>query len=124
MSRLFILFLIALLPLRGWTVERMVIQSGTQSVAAQAQSAESAVGEDCALHMQQGTGLLSTETTHHSEHKPVHKGCQNCQLCMPLVALDATHNLALAPIAQALPVMGSSRFASAECARCVKPPIS
>jgi hypothetical protein len=120
-ARLFILFLIALLPLRGWTAERMVFaMEGGAPLAAVSQPADSGMSEDCALHMQMATG-------HHASSEssaPVHKGCQSCQLCMPLAALDSPVVLALVASPQALPLMRSSRFVSADAARDVKPPIS
>ena len=121
MARLFILFLIALLPLRGWTAERMVfaMESGAP-VAALSQPADTGMGEECALHMQMASG-------HHASgesHAPVHKGCQSCQLCMPLAALDSPVVLAIAASPQALPRTRSSRFVSADPAHDVKPPIS
>jgi hypothetical protein len=126
MSRLFILFLIALLPLRGWTLQGMVFQMGEPAALVQSFELESAMGEDCALHMQQATAAVQDHAAHGADvsDKPVHKGCQNCQLCMALAMLDAAESLALAPQPQALPSLGSSPFASADSARDVKPPIS
>ncbi len=119
-SRLFLLFLIALLPLRGWTAERMVFAMDGGAPLAVSQSVETGMSEDCALHMQMVSG-------HHASAEaqaPAHKGCQSCQLCMPLAALDSPVVLAVAAIPQALPLTRSSRFVSADPARDVKPPIS
>jgi hypothetical protein len=126
MARLFILFLIALLPLRGWTVQSMVMQMGAPSVASQ--SADVVMAEDCALHMQRTYGdagqSADPESEHTSEHKPQHKGCQNCQLCMPLAALQTLGDVALCSSAQLVPLLGSIHFVSADRARDAKPPIS
>jgi hypothetical protein len=122
MARLFILFLIALLPLRGWTAERMVIQM-ERGAPVSVQAMDSAVQEDCALHMQTAQ-MDSDHTAPDASHGPDHKGCQNCQLCMPLAGLHAAMPLALAAIPQALPRTHSSRFVSADPAQGVKPPIS
>jgi hypothetical protein len=43
---------------------------------------------------------------------------------MPLAALQASDNVALASTAQCVPMRGSSRFVSADRARDAKPPIS
>ena len=119
MARLFILFLIALLPLRGWTVERMVFQMGQGTpVAAQAAAVGAAMPADCALHMR----AASSDPA--SSHGAQHKGCESCQLCMPLVALASPVSLALAPAPQTLVVTHGGAFASADAARAVKPPIS
>ena len=124
MARLFILFLIALLPLRGWTAERMVFQMerGTP-VGVLSQATDDAMSEDCALHMQMAqmaSGHAATDAAHGSDHK----GCQSCQLCMPLAGLHSAAPLAVAAIPQVLPLTRSSRFVSADAARDVKPPIS
>jgi hypothetical protein len=117
MARLFILFLIALLPLRGWTAERMVFETGHGTAVS---AAASAMPEECALHMQMTSAHHETAAS----HVPDHKGCESCQLCMPLVALDSPVVLAAATGPQALPRMGTSQFASADSARDCKPPIS
>ncbi len=119
MARLFILFLIALLPLRGWTVERMVFQMDSGAATA-SQSLERAMPTDCVLHMQ--AAPADHPAPEASSHGPA--GCQNCQLCMPLAALATTVMPALLSIPQAMPQARSSRFASADAASCVKPPIS
>lgn len=123
MARLFILFLIVLLPLRGWTAERMVFQrdSGTPAatVSQGVQAAMGEMGEDCALHMQ-----MAAQPGSATEPGVEHKGCQSCQLCMPLAALDAAVNAAFTPIPQAVPLRHASTFVSADAARHAKPPIS
>lgn len=115
MARLFILFLIVLLPLRGWTAERMAFQMQLGTPVAVSVSAM-----PCAMHLQ-------TVSEHHdaaAAHAPDHKGCQSCQLCMPLASLAAPVLLALVSNPQVQPATGSSRFASADAALGVKPPIS
>jgi hypothetical protein len=120
MSRLFILFLIALLPLRSWSVERMGLQMDGVVHSAQAQGADEAVmSAECAMHMQ-----AAAHAEPSTDHPGDHKACQSCQLCMPLAALESTGALAMPSPAQPLPAAGSSRFASADTARCAKPPIS
>jgi hypothetical protein len=124
MSRLFILFLIALLPLRGWTAERMVFaMDGGAALVAVSQAVDSGMSEDCALHMQ----IEQMASGHHPDGEaqaPAHKGCQSCQLCMPLAALDSPVVLAFTANPQSLPRTCSSRFVSADTARNAKPPIS
>jgi hypothetical protein len=133
MSRLFILFLIALLPLRGWSVERMAIDVHGMPVAAQSQGVELGMSAECALHMQSAlqadlpmdaSADSAQAASHSADHKPDHKGCQSCQLCMPLLALETAVSLLLASPPQQLPRAHSSRFVSADCARNAKPPIS
>jgi hypothetical protein len=127
MPRLFILFLIALLPLRGWTMERMAFDMGSaQKVAlsATAGTAEQEMGADCPMHLQAASAASAATDLHGDAPSPQHKGCQSCQLCMPLAALDAPTVLVPAANPQMLPPTGSSRFVSADRARDAKPPIS
>ncbi len=119
-----ILFLIVLLPLRGWTAERMVFAMDATPVAVLSQGVDAAMSEDCALHMDMG---MSMGTAHHESaagHGTDHKGCESCQLCMPLVALDTAVVLALATLPELVPVPRIGNFVSADPARDVKPPIS
>ena len=118
MARLFILFLIALLPLRGWTAERMVFAMHAAPLAV-SQGVHTAMPDDCALHMDTGSADHASADGHGTDHK----GCESCQLCMPLVALDAAVVLAAAALPDALPAPHSSNFVSADAARDVKPPI-
>ena len=122
MARFFILLLVVLLPLRGWTAERMVVQMQVGTHAA-AQVADSAMPDDCAMHLQVAQAGSGPEATD-AAHVPDHKSCQSCQLCMPLAGLHTGTRMALATIPQALPRMRSCCFASADPARGVKPPIS
>lgn len=123
MARLFILFLIALLPLRGWTVERMAVDMGSASLAQSSVAVGIAMLDDCALHMQMAQ-KASGQAVSDLSQGVVHKGCQSCQLCMALAAPDAPVALAPAANPQALPPTRSSRFVSADRARDAKPPIS
>lgn len=125
MARLFILFLIALLPLRGWTAERMVFQmQHGAAVAAQVhdlgKAMVGAMPADCALHMQMASGPHADAVS----QGPEHKGCESCQLCMPLAALAAPAVRSIAASPQAQPATLSCRFVSADPARDAKPPIS
>jgi len=122
MARLFILFLIVLLPLRGWTAERMVFAMDTSPAVVSSHGGDAAMSEDCALHMGMDSSAAHLEPT--AGHGTDHKGCESCQLCMPLVALDAATVLAAATMPEAVPVPRIGKFVSADPARDVKPPIS
>ena len=120
MSRLFILFLIALLPLRGWTSERMLMPAGS---AASVQAHAHAMAADCALHMQMAPAAHD-HAQGDASHGVQHKGCQNCQLCMPLAAMGCQAVLAGVQQSQTVLARPACTFASADAARHAKPPIS
>jgi hypothetical protein len=120
-ARLFILFLIASLPLRGWAVETMAFQMDSEwSSISAPRSVDSGTGEECALHMQRDSTMHGSETGHNVSTK----GCQSCQLCMALAALDLPAALLMTTAQQTVPVLGTADFASADTARHAKPPIS
>lgn len=120
MARLFILFLIALLPLRGWPMERMVFAMDRAApVALALAGVESGRSEDCASHRLGAAGEHGDEAA----QAPQNNACQHCQLCMPLAGLQVSLSLAVTATPHVLPAPLQSRFASADAARGVKPPI-
>lgn len=120
-ARFFILFLIALLPLRGWSVQHMAFaMQGSAPVAAVVLGEPVAMPQDCVLHQQATPDHASPSALHGSGHP----GCQACQLCMPLAALECMAPLLAAASPQARPMLYSSCFASADPAHTTKPPIS
>ena len=125
MARLFILFLIALLPLRGMALDRMVFQMQNDgSATSLAQGAGTGMSEDCALHMQATSAAHGASSNADAPSDKQHKGCQSCQLCMPVAALAAITLAAIKPVPQSVPLLRATAFVSAESARLAKPPIS
>jgi hypothetical protein len=106
----------------------MVLQMhNTASAANLTQGVESGMSEDCALHMQaasaaHGAGSDADADPDHGTQQ--HKGCQSCQLCMPVAALYAPTLAAFKPNPQPVPQPRTTAFVSAESARLAKPPIS
>ena len=123
MARLLLIFLIVLLPLRGWAAERMVhpAEHG-QAVVLMAQADASGMSEDCALHMQQQQ--MASHHANGDDQNNAHSGCQACQLCMPLAALDSPSTVPAAVLPHGVPVPRIRTLVSADPARHAKPPIS
>ncbi len=124
MSRLFILFLIVLLPLRGWSVERMAVQMEAMPLTMQSQAPQAGMSAECALHMQMAVSADGAQTGSAAGHQADSKACQSCQLCMPLAALSAFAGLALFSPPHPLPLSVHTALVSADTARNAKPPIS
>ena len=114
MRHLFILLLIALLPLRGWSAEHMAVQMASSQLGV------SAMPADCPMLAQAGTS--DTRQAHAPGKSLTH--CQSCQLCMTLAALPPLSEPAVAPRPQAPLAQHTDRFASADLLRAAKPPIS
>ena len=114
-SRYLILVLIALLPLRAWSVERMAVHMAGNELAAAAGVALAAMPADCPMHMTAAGDSNETQAE---------RGCQSCQLCMSLspASLPQLKAPGLRPLATASPQ--AERYSSADLARLVKPPIS
>lgn len=141
MRTLLLALMIALLPIRGWLGDAMAVEmvrhsmpatsSVSVTVAAAAAEAhcheatQASDGMDMALHM----GMADPAGSHDdgSHNGTDHQGCGTCTACqvchtvalggMPLI--DIVHSAPQAP-----PAAHAARFASAEPAPGLKPPIS
>lgn len=113
-TRIFIILLIVLLPLRGWTAERMANHMAANAMPA-----------DCPM-MMLNAGLAEAGSTDDSgaTPTPTERTCQSCQLCMALASPEMPIVQAVGPVAPTVVVHRSDSFASAEIPPVSKPPIS
>ena len=131
MRRVFLILLIALLPLRGWAVDMMGVVmaaqalSASQHIAGNTSEAGPATsnGAETPFSMSVDCPMWASQT---ADDDPTvsHSICTTCQLCM---ALLTGHNFAListAPLVQAAQGIPGISFSSAEHALRLKPPIS
>ena len=117
MGRLLLIFLVMLLPLRGWSAERMATQMVQSQVVASI-AGDYAMPADCPMMAQPASQTEESPNPFQS-----HNGCQTCQLCMSLAAQDLPDPNSLIHERQAGPVSVSVSFISASLARQSKPPI-
>lgn len=127
MARLIVIFLIALLPLRGWSATGMAIQMALMESAAMASSMESGQGvmpADCPMVQIDASAIAGAS---HSSDKSMdgksHQGCQTCQLCMCLAALDSLSTNFSEPVPFGPALTLADRYSSAELFEDSKPPI-
>jgi hypothetical protein len=119
-SRLFIILLIALLPLRGWSAERMAVHMAVSESATSAMSAEHGTQhEDCAMMM----AVDSSDTSSTDHGGKTERSCQTCQLCMTLAAHEIPAVQAIGPAPHSVAIPRADRYTSAELTLAVKPPI-
>jgi len=140
MHRLFLIFLIALLPLRGWVSDAMATTMGTQQVQKQPPAATKTIADhthevgskahlDTEIVMKQALRKAADCASHASGAAPhaADTHCESCSVC------QACHTVALSPAAadtsvvfnlNTLPRAFIAQFASAETALGQKPPIS
>lgn len=112
MRTLFLILLILLLPVRGWSAERMAVYMASGA-------AVSAMPDDCPMKLQAADA--DKDATHADQKSD--RTCQACQLCMswasqttPVLKAPATETLS-----HTLPP--ADRFASVDLPRLAKPPI-
>lgn len=140
MRHLFIAFLIALLPLRGWVSDAMA----TEMVVAQFQTQQQGVTKATAEHAheagEQAHIDLDTEVTTarmaaadcpgHASGGDSHaadthcESCSVCQVCHTVALSAAPADVAAVFSLDMLPRADVAQFASAPAARGQKPPIS
>ena len=127
MRRFFLIFMIALLPLRGWAGEVMAMDMlaqhapAIQKVAAHAHQASTSSTFD--MEMQADCHEASEVTP--SDGGTSHCGtCPLCQMCHTVAAPAPFEALPTSWLPHAQPTTGPTRFASAPAAFALKPPIS
>jgi hypothetical protein len=121
MDRLILILLIALIPLRSWSVDRMFVGMALNESASYSMDTGASQGsmpEDCPMM----SGLNSDKGVSHGEGKADSRH-QACQLCMSMAAIQdsAINSPPLLPQPHVIPRL--ERFASAELLRFTKPPI-
>jgi hypothetical protein len=120
MGHLLVILLIMLLPLRGWSAERMAIQM-TQS-----QAIVEVTGDQVFMGGMPADCPMMAQTSSEAEKSPTlfksHSGCLTCQLCMSLASQNTSSPNVLAHERQAPPVSISVSFISADLTRQGKPP--
>jgi len=121
MVRLFVILLVVLLPLRGWSAERMAIQMAQSQAIVEAteeQVSMAGMPADCPMMVQ-----ATSETQQSPTPSKSHSGCLTCQLCMSLAAQAFSSSNLLAYERQAATVSIAVSFISADLTRQAKPPI-
>lgn len=121
MSRRLVIILLMLIPLRGWSAERMAFQMAySQSVAAVAgeQVSMSDMPADCPMFAQ-----AESKTEEPSSAAKGSAGCQKCQLCMTLASSSFPQTQFAACSVEIQPQLPTARFISANVTPQIKPPI-
>jgi len=128
-----LIFMIALLPLRGWTAGTMAGQMPVAHAAAAAISMEVSAEmtmdmpvdmTDCPGHVEAGAESADSTGPGDSHASGNCHTCASCQICHTVAATVSAALPAFTFPHHALPSSGSARFASAQPAQGLKPPIS
>lgn len=114
MSRLLLIVLMLVLPLRGWAGDLMALGMAEQqlvTMAAEAANAD-AMPADCGMAM------------HQDQESSPGGECCSCQLCLPLADLAWTAPDLRPTLAQRVPQAAAETFLSATAPPAQRPPIS
>lgn len=118
-SRLLIIFMIVLLPLRSWAGDLMSVQMATSGMTGALVSNE--MPADCPML----AAASSSQSTDDSTQLPAGMGCcASCELCTPLAELADISVSIVTFAAHAKPLLAGVEFISAPVAPSFKPPIS
>lgn len=132
MRLLFIIFLICLIPARGWTGTAMGMQMAAAKVAASVKSVQTTLQtsdktpaatmpDDCGMH------IGANESPTHQQpdiRTPPCSGCDTCELCLA-IASPTTSQVYATPFTPSVePAAVPHGFFSADHANRLKPPIS
>lgn len=120
MRHLFLVLLIALLPVRGWVGNAMALDMAAQQAVAV--SAPSAMPDDCPMHAEMAA---RDGDSSQQESAGAHcSDCDTCQLCLALASLSWADLPMDAWSRHAGPLDSGLRFSSADSVSGLKPPIS
>ena len=139
MRHLFFIFMIALLPLRGWISDAMATdmaftqaqhtqQTATKSIATHTDKTSAAPHFDFTLLKADTDQIAPDCSGHASEHEPhaadAHcDSCSACQVCHAIALSPATAAVVAVFNLSTLPRAAAAQFASASTALGEKPPI-
>jgi|GEM_PF-2860977 len=123
MGRLILILLIALLPLRSLSVDRMFVGMAFQESASPSSdigASHSSMPEDCPMMAKANSDSDDSSADGEGKAQGRH---QVCQLCMSLIATQDPSIKSFPLLPQPHSFLRAERFASAELLRLTKPPI-
>jgi hypothetical protein len=120
MRRFIFIFMILLLPLRGWMGEAMATEMATMNmIAAQAINTPASIDLSTAKSMPD-CDIHKTVKAESSTAKPT---CTHCQACHATGLISTVQITSLDQVQYAQPLAQASKFVSANLALTQKPPI-
>lgn len=125
MRYLFVILMIALLPLRGWAGHVMAVDMAAQQVeAAQKAVTTQAEKESIAAMPADCPMLAQAGTDDDSATSKTHCSCDTCELCLALASVKDSGFFGATFTPHTAPPAASAGFSSADPAAGLKPPIS
>ncbi len=124
MRYLFVIIMIALLPLRGWAGHVMAVDMAGQQIAAAQQAVTNLAEKNSGTAMPADCPMLDQADADDSAGSNANCSCDTCELCLALVSVKDTGLLAFTFTPYTTPQAASAGFSSADRATRLKPPIS
>jgi hypothetical protein len=126
MRLLLLVFMIALLPVRGWVSDAMAIDMAAQQMRMAQQAPGEPMAEDCPMNAQTSAVPSVDAPVDASQANETASpcNCNACDLCLALASLTFSRVAAVAFVPHAPPPASGTRFSSAERGLNLKPPIS
>jgi hypothetical protein len=123
MRRFIFIFMIALLPLRGWMGEAMATEMAATNLIA-SQSINTPANADLeAKNSMSDCDLHKNKTTNTTADTTAKSSCTHCQACHATGLANTVQITSSIKVHYAQPLAQSSQFASASIAHSQKPPI-
>ncbi len=113
-----------LLPLRGWTGERMAIDMAAQQLLQSVHASAQNLNEAPVASLAPCHGPEQSEPSHGAGEISACESCGACQACHSVALSLGTRWALVLTAARVLPAAASDPFASAEAAPGYKPPIA
>ncbi|MBC7608673.1 MAG: hypothetical protein H7228_03710 [Polaromonas sp.] len=124
MRYLFVIIMIALLPLRGWAGHVMAVDMAGQQIAVAQKAVATHASKDSIVAMPADCLMLAqVGADKDSVTSNAHCNCDSCELCLALASVKDTGFLAATFTPHTAPQASSAGFSSADRATSLKPPI-
>lgn len=124
MRYLFVIIMIALLPLRGWAGHVMAVDMASQQVAVAKKAAASQAEKEIIAAMPADCPMLAQAGAEDEQAASgAHCSCDTCELCLALASVKDTGFFQAVFTPHTTPRAANTGFSSAERATGLKPPI-
>lgn len=124
MRYLFVILMIALLPLRGWAGHVMAVDMAAQQITAAQHAATAQAQNDAASRMPADCPMLSQSDDDGAGKSSAQCNCDTCELCVALASAKEAGFFEATFTRRSAPQVANAGFSSADHSTGLKPPIS
>lgn len=124
MRYLFVILMVALLPLRGWAGHVMAVEMAAQQITASQHAATAQASNDAAPAMPADCPMLGQAADYDSSQSTTSCSCDTCELCVALASPRQAGFFEARFTPCTVPQAVIAGFSSADRSTGLKPPIS